>query len=93
MSGLNALAALLALVGVIGLILLARRAALLLPRWTGATLRPGPLRLEAALPLDARRRLLLLRCGRRQVLLLTGGGQDIVVGWLDGADAAAEPPA
>lgn len=32
--------------------------------------------------LDPRRRVHLLQCGQRQVVLLTGGGQDLVVGWL-----------
>jgi len=32
--------------------------------------------------LDARRRLLLVRVDGREVLLLTGGGADTVVGWL-----------
>jgi flagellar protein FliO/FliZ len=35
------------------------------------------------LALDARRRLHLVKCGQRRVLLLTGGAQDIVVGWVD----------
>lgn len=37
--------------------------------------------------LDARRRLHLVRHGERSVLLLTGGGNDVVVGWLDGPPA------
>ena len=32
--------------------------------------------------LDARRRLHLVRCADRRVLILTGGGKDVVVGWL-----------
>jgi flagellar protein FliO/FliZ len=84
--------AVLALLGVVGLILLARRAALLLPRLPGATARAGPLRLEQTLALDTRRRLLLVRCGPRTVLLLTGGGQDVVVGWLDTPTENPEPP-
>ncbi len=35
-----------------------------------------------ALALDPRRRLHLVRCDERTVLLLTGGAQDVVVGWL-----------
>ena len=92
MTPTSLLAALLALLGVVGLILLARRAAVLLPglaRLPGAA---GPLRLEQALALDARRRLLLVRCGGKKVLLLTGGGQDLVVGWLDPAAENPEPP-
>ena len=84
--------ALLALLGVVALILLSRRAALLLPNLSGAASLAGPLRLEYALPLDARRRLLLVRCGPRRVLLLTGGVQDVVVGWLDPSPENPEPP-
>jgi len=69
-----------ALIGVLGLILLAARLA------RGAGLAPrgggGRLRLEESLALDARRRLLLVRCDGRALLLLTGGAQDQVVGWL-----------
>ena len=40
------------------------------------------LRMERVLALDARRRLSLVQVGGRHVLLLTGGAQDQVVGWL-----------
>ena len=43
------------------------------------------LRLRRVLALDARRRLSLVQVGERQVLLLTGGGHDQVVGWLPDA--------
>jgi flagellar protein FliO/FliZ len=36
------------------------------------------------LRLDARRRLHTVRCADRNVLILTGGPQDVVVGWLPG---------
>jgi flagellar protein FliO/FliZ len=91
-SSASLLAAPLALLGVLGLILLARRAALLLPglaRLPGAA---GPLRLEQTIALDARRRLLLVQCGHRRLLLLTGGGQDVVVGWLDPTSENPEAP-
>lgn len=71
-----------ALIAVVALILLAGRLARragLAPRADGARLR-----LEESLPLDARRRLLLVRCDGRALLLLTGGAQDQVVGWLPG---------
>jgi flagellar protein FliO/FliZ len=87
--------ALLALSGVVALILLARRAALLMPRLArlpGTAGGGGPLRLEHSIPLDVRRRLLLVRCGPRRVLLLTGGAQDLVVGWLDPPSENPEPP-
>ena len=38
---------------------------------------------QDVLALDPRRRLHLVRCDERRVLLLTGGAQDVVVGWLD----------
>jgi flagellar protein FliO/FliZ len=74
-----------ALIAVVALILLAGR----LARRAGLAPRAGNcrLRLEEALPLDARRRLLLVRCDGRALLLLTGGAQDQVVGWLPPEDA------
>ena len=47
------------------------------------------LAIQEVLAVDARRRLLLVRCDGREVLLLTGGGgQDSVLGWLPpGPDA------
>lgn len=67
------------LAGVVALILLAGR----LARRTGlAPQGNGRLRVEETIALDARRRLLLVRCDGRALLLLTGGAQDQVVGWL-----------
>ncbi len=75
--------ALAALAAVLGLILLVTRAA----RFTGlATRTPreakGLLAVRDVMALDARRRLHLVRCDGRTVLLLTGGPQDVLVGWL-----------
>ncbi len=39
------------------------------------------LQLLESLPLDPRRRLLLVRLDDREALLLTGGGQDVMLGW------------
>lgn len=75
-----------ALAAVIALILLAGR----LARRAGlgpAARGSGRLVIEEALPLDARRRLLLVRCDGRALLLLTGGPQDEVVGWIPEPDA------
>jgi flagellar protein FliO/FliZ len=74
-----------ALLLVLGLVWLAQRAARagLLPRHLAAP-DPGRLALVSAHALDPRRRLLLVRCDGRHVLLLTGGPQDVVVGWIDG---------
>ena len=51
------------------------------------------LAVQEVLALDPRRRLLLLRCDGREVLVLTGGAQDAVLGWLPEADAGAKGPA
>jgi flagellar protein FliO/FliZ len=75
-----------ALVAVLGLIWLAGRAA----RFGGMARRPatgGLLSVQDVLALDAQRRLHLIKCDERRVLLLTGGAHDVVVGWLD-----REPP-
>jgi flagellar protein FliO/FliZ len=75
LTAAGALAAVLALVLLGGRLL---RAAGLAP-----AARPGTrLALQESLALDPRRRLLLVRCDGREVLLLTGGAQDQVVGWL-----------
>ena len=75
-----------ALAIVLGLIWLAQRAARagLLPRHLAAPAEAGRLALVSVQALDPRRRLLLVRCDGRHVLLLTGGPQDLVVGWMDG---------
>lgn len=69
-----------ALAGVVALILLAGR----LARRAGLarTRGEGRLRVEDSLPLDPRRRLLVLRCDGRRLLLLVGGPQDLMLGWL-----------
>lgn len=70
------------LAGVVVLICLAGR----LARLGGLARRPAggrSLRVEDVLALDTRRRLHLVRCEGRRVLLLTGGAQDIVVGWVE----------
>jgi flagellar protein FliO/FliZ len=69
-----------ALVGVLALIWLAGRAA----RFGGLARRPASGRLltvQDVIVLDSRRRLYLIAFQDKRVLLLTGGGQDVVVGW------------
>ena len=73
-------AALGALALVIALVLLAQRAA----RWGGLAPRgTGRLAIVEAVALDPRRRLCLVRCDSRHLLLVTGGAHDVVVGWID----------
>jgi flagellar protein FliO/FliZ len=81
------LTALAALAAVLGLVWLASRAA----RWGGLAPRQAGARrlaVQDVLALDARRRLTLVRCDDRSVLLLTGGAQDVVIGWLKQSSVA-----
>jgi flagellar protein FliO/FliZ len=75
------------LVAVLALIWLAGRAM----RLSGRARRPASGRLlsvQDVIALDSRRRLYLIECQGRQVLLLTGGSQDVVVGWSGGNSPA-----
>lgn len=87
MTATASLGALAALAGVVALVFLARRVVLLLPRGLTPLALTAPrdavLKLEQVLALDARRRLVLVRCGERRLLLLTGGVQDVMLGWLE----------
>jgi flagellar protein FliO/FliZ len=84
----NWLTAGIALLFVLGLILLLAR----LLRATGLAPQTGGqrLKLQEALTLDGRRRVIILRCDGRDVLLLTGGPQDLCLGWLPPRNE--EPP-
>jgi flagellar protein FliO/FliZ len=76
-----------ALLGVLGALVLMLRGL----RASGLA-RPGKrLAVEEAVALDARRRLILARCDGRSLLLLTGGTQDQVIGWLPGNEAEDGP--
>lgn len=76
-----------ALLGVLGALVLMLRGL----RASGLARGGKRLAVEEAVALDARRRLILARCDGRSLLLLTGGTQDQVIGWLPG-DAAEEGP-
>jgi flagellar protein FliO/FliZ len=71
-------------------------AAVLAMLWVAAQLlriralpRRGARRLsvEDVIAVDPRRRLLVVRCDGRDALLLTGGTQDVMLGWLPGPGA------
>jgi flagellar protein FliO/FliZ len=69
------------------LLLLAAGARVLRPNtWPRPAQATKLLALRESVALDTKRRLHLVQCGGRQVVLLTGGAQDLVVGWI-------EPPA
>ena len=88
-SGTTLLTAVAALAAVLLLVLAAGR----LARMGGlAPARAGKrLALREALALDARRRLLIVACDDRELLILTGQGADSVVGWLPGPGAMLPP--
>jgi flagellar protein FliO/FliZ len=88
-SLITAIGALAAVLGLIWLAQRALRATRLAPRAAG----PRRLAVLDVLALDPRRRLHLVRCEGRSVLLLTGGAQDIVVGWTPAEPTVAAPPA
>lgn len=77
------LTALVALIVVLGLIWLAGRLARIsgVGLWHPSGTKGRLLSVEESLAVDQRRRLLLLRCENRRVLVMTGG-TDVVLGWL-----------
>lgn len=83
--------ALAALLGVLALIALLAWAARRLGLGAAGP-RPGRrLALIEVLALDPRRRLVLVRCDGREALLLTGGGQDALLGWLPVGEEGPAP--
>jgi flagellar protein FliO/FliZ len=81
MTGQAASLAGVALIGVLALIgLLAR--VLQFGGWRPAPRSGRTLIVRETVALDPRRRLHLVQCADRQVILLTGGSQDLVVGWV-----------
>jgi flagellar protein FliO/FliZ len=87
MDWLTAGAALLLVLGLILLLARLLRATGFAGQTTGQRLK-----LQEALALDARRRLLILRYDGRDVLLLTGGPQDLCLGWLPSKDEEPKRP-
>ena len=67
-------------------------AALRALRATMGAAKPGGgrrLSVQEVLPLDPKRRLVLVRCDNRDLLLLTGGAGEISLGWLPAPGDAA----
>jgi flagellar protein FliO/FliZ len=86
--GWTALTGATALIAILGGLVLTLRGA----RAAGLAHRAGRrLTVMEAVALDTRRRVVLLRCDGRGLLLLTGGPQDLVLGWLP-APGTFEPP-
>lgn len=76
--------AFIALAGVLGLVVLAGR----LARTTGlARVRPGQrLALRETLSVDRTRSVKIVSCDGREILVLVGGGHDVLLGWLPGPE-------
>ena len=71
-----------ALAALAAVLLLACSTARLAQRRGLVTTQPGRLAIGSAIALDARRRLILIRCDGREALLLTGPAGDQFLGWL-----------
>ena len=76
--------AVLALVAVVGLVVLAGR----LARASGlARPRTGQrLAIRETMPIDRSRSLKIISCDGRELLVLVGGGSDVLLGWLPGQE-------
>ena len=74
------LTALIALAAVVGLVLLAGRVA----RTTGLVRAQNGKRLAVreTIPIDRTRSIRIVVCDGRELLLLVGGGSDVLLGWL-----------
>ena len=75
----------------LGAVVLLAFAALRALRATVGTARTGARRrlaVQEVLPLDPKRRLVLVRCDGRDLLLLTGGAGEVSLGWLPAAGEA-----
>jgi flagellar protein FliO/FliZ len=82
MNSTSVLFTLSVLAAVVGLVVLAGRLAM---RFSFRSHPAGGrlLVLRESVALDTKRRVHLLQCGDRNVVVLTGGSQDLVVGWIN----------
>jgi flagellar protein FliO/FliZ len=85
---------LVSLVAVVTLILLSRYGLKFLEPYLSRLRQTRNLALVESLAIDPRRRVSMIRCGEKTALILTGGGNDVFLGWMDGDRAShAAPPA
>ena len=79
---LSATAALLVVLGLIVLAARAAKSAGFARSGNFGRLSPSRLSVQDGLSLDRTRRMSIIRCDGRDLLLLTGGPSDLVIGWL-----------
>ncbi|MBB2176071.1 flagellar biosynthetic protein FliO [Gluconacetobacter johannae] len=84
------LTCLVSLVIVVALILLSRYGLKVLDPYLSRRRRTRNLAVVESLAIDPRRRVSLIRCGRKTGLILTGGGNDVFLGWIE--DDGGRPP-
>lgn len=75
---------------VIVLILLSRYVLQFLDPYLSRRRQTRHLAIVESLALDQRRRISIIKCGEKKGLILTGGGNDVFLGWIECADAT--PP-
>ncbi len=82
--GVDVLATSLAASAVLG-VMLCTAHVLKAPRFVKWFSKPNStlLNLESSIAIEAKRRVVLIDCKGRHLLLLVGGSQDTVIGWLD----------
>lgn len=89
---LSVLISLASLVVVVVLILLSRHGLKFAQSYLQKGRKTQELALVESLMLDQRRRLSVVRCGAKRGIILTGGGNDLFLGWMDDAEGFAEVP-
>ncbi|MCE2576799.1 flagellar biosynthetic protein FliO [Komagataeibacter sp. FNDCR2] len=73
---------------VIALILLSRYGLQLLEPYLSRRRQTRNLAVVESLAIDQRRRISIIKCGEKKGLILTGGGNDVFLGWMENEDAA-----
>ncbi|WP_231866657.1 flagellar biosynthetic protein FliO [Acetobacter malorum] len=89
---LSVLISLASLVIVVVLILLSRHGLKFAQSYLQRSRKTQELALVESLMLDQRRRLSVVQCGARRGVILTGGGNDLFLGWMDEAQSLTTQP-
>ncbi|MFT9458264.1 MAG: flagellar biosynthetic protein FliO [Acetobacter orientalis] len=90
-SFVSVLLSLVSLVIVVVLILLSRHGLKFAQSYLQRGRKTQDLAVVESIMLDQRRRLSLVRCGSKRGVILTGGGNDLFLGWLGEGDVLTPP--